>query len=393
MKILFILDEFLPENSGGAANVAFRLAKGLIATGNELLVVTATHDPEKVEKLKIDNVQIEIIFSKQFGRFRNWKNLKNRGILCQSAGIFKDFKPDVVHIHTLHHRFSYGIIGLAKKFAKAVFLTLHDSQIIYNGKLYPKRRICNLNPATNYKITRFDRLKRDGLAFNPFQGFFIKKALKKIDKIFAVSNALKSALEVNGVSNIEVTHNGINTDEWVDGEANGNNILFAGRVGEAKGIKVLTNAFGKIKSEISDAKLLIVGDGSSRTSDNKNIRILPWQSGESMKKIFSEVAVVIVPSLYLDPFPTVNLEAMAAGKPVVGTCFGGTPEAVVDNKTGYIVNPYNEKEMAEKIIDLLKNPEKAARFGNNGRERVKNVFSLKKQVQKTLEWYKKFIEK
>ena len=69
MKVLFILDEFLPENSGGAANVAFALAKGLMVAGNELLVVTATHDPEKVGKLKIDNVQIEIIFSKPFSYF------------------------------------------------------------------------------------------------------------------------------------------------------------------------------------------------------------------------------------------------------------------------------------------------------------------------------------
>jgi len=122
MKVLFILDEFLPENSGGAANVAFALAKGLMVAGNELLVVTATHDPEKVGKLKIDNVQIEIIFSKPFGRFRNWKNLKNRGILRQASSFLKDFNPDVVHIHTLHHRFSYGIISLAKKFSKTVVL-------------------------------------------------------------------------------------------------------------------------------------------------------------------------------------------------------------------------------------------------------------------------------
>jgi len=97
--------------------------------------------------------------------------------------------------------------------SKTVVLTLHDSQTIYNGKLYPKRKICGVSPAANYKITWLDRLKRDGLAFNPFQGFFIKKALKKIDKIFAVSNALKGAIEANGISSVEVIHNGIKVKE------------------------------------------------------------------------------------------------------------------------------------------------------------------------------------
>ena len=110
-----------------------------------------------------------------------------------------------------------------------------------------------------------------------------------------------------------------------------------------------------------------------------------------MRKIISESKMVVVLSLYLDPFPTVNLEAMASGKPIVGTCFGGTPEAVANNETGYIVNPYDEKELAAKIIDLLKNPEKAKLFGTNGRHRVEKFFSLDQQVQKTLEWYKKFL--
>lgn len=391
MKILFILDEFLPENSGGAANVAFWLAKGLMNAGHELLVLTATNNPESVGEIEIEGIKIRKISTRYFGRLRNFKNLKNRDILEKAEKVFEEYRPDIVHIHALNHRFSYGIIGLAKQFSKAVFLTLHDAQTIYNGKLYPKRKICELKPEYDYKISWFDNLKKDKFSYNPFQKFFIKRALKKVDKIFAVSRALKGALEANKISNIEVVHNGINSSEWSYGEAIGNNILFAGRVDEAKGVKALIRAFKTVNYEIPDATLTIVGDGDFKTEKNENIKILPWQSREEMKKLFIGAAVIAVPSLYIDPFPTVNLEAMAAGKPVVGTCFGGTPEAVLDNETGYIVNPYNEKELAGKIIDLLKNPEKTARFGNNGRDRVEKFFSLKKQVQQTLNWYKKFL--
>lgn len=401
MKILFILDEFLPEHSGGAANVAFWLAKGLIKSGRELTVLTATFNPENVGKVEIEGVKIRKILGRPFGKFRNFQNLKNRDILKKTKKFLAEYRPDVVHIHTLHHQFSYEVIDLAKQFSKAVFLTLHDAQTVYNGKLYPKRKICDLNPVYNYKVNWFDNLKRDGFGYNQLQKFFIKRTLKKADKIFAVSNALKGALEANGIYNVETIHNGIDADEWMGGEVIGKNILFAGRVDEAKGVKVLIRAFIMVNSQIPDAKLTIVGDGDfspfggspegEKTEKNKNIKILPWQSREEMKKLFAESAVVTVPSLYIDPFPTVNLEAMAAGRPVVGTCFGGTPEAVVNNETGYIVNPYNEKELVEKIVDLLKNPEKAAAFGKAGRERVEKRFSVENQVEKTLFWYKKFL--
>ena len=401
MRILFILDEFLPENSGGAANVAFWLAKGLIKAGHDLLILTATYNLESVGEIEVGGVKIRKILARPFGRLRNVRNLKNRAVLKETKRVFEEYRPDVVHIHSLHHRFSYGVIGLAKEFSKAVFLTLHDAQTVYNGKLFPKRKICELKPDYDYKISWLDNLKRDDFGYSPFQKIFIKKALKKADKIFAVSSALKSALEVNEISNIEVMHNGINGDEWTKKETGGNNILFAGRVDEAKGVNVLIRVFNAINYEVPNAKLTIVGDGDfspygrssegGKTEKNENIKILPWQSREEMKKLFTGAAVIAVPSLYLDPFPTVNLEAMAAGKPVVGTCFGGTPEAVLDNERGYIVNPYNEKELAGKIIDLLKNPEKSRLFGANGKIRVEKFFSLDQQVQKTLWWYRKFL--
>lgn len=389
MKILFILDEFLPENSGGAANVAFWLAKGLIKAGHDLLVLTATFNLENIGEIEIEGVKIKRVLSRPFGRLRNFKNLKNRLILKEVKKVFREYQPDIVHIHTLHHRFSYSVIGLAKQFSKAVFLTLHDAQTVYNGKLFPKRKICELGPVYDYKINWLDNLKKDGFVYNPFQKYLIKRALKNVDKIFAVSKALKEAIEANGVSNVEVINNGIDAGEWAVSEAANNNVLLAGRVDEAKGLNAMIKAFSAISSEVSDAKLTIVG-GGVKMEQNANIKILPWQSRESMKKLFAEAAVVVVPSLYLDPFPTVNLEAMAAGRPVVGTCFGGTKEAVVNEETGYIVNPYDEKALAEKIIDLLKNKEKAAAFGASGRERVEKVFSLESQVKKTLIWYEKF---
>jgi len=83
------------------------------------------------------------------------------------------------------------------------------------------------------------------------------------------------------------------------------------------------------------------------------------------------------------------MQAMATKKPVVGTCFGGTPEIVKDRVTGYVVNPHNTKMMAEKISEILNNSQKAKEFGDNGYNRLKNEFDLDIQVDNTLKFYKK----
>jgi len=73
----------------------------------------------------------------------------------------------------------------------------------------------------------------------------------------------------------------------------------------------------------------------------------------------------------------VILESMAAGLPVVATAVGGNAEAIVDGITGCLVPPGDATSMAEKIMELLCDPEKAKYWGKRGRDRAKKVFRLK----------------
>jgi glycosyltransferase involved in cell wall biosynthesis len=86
-------------------------------------------------------------------------------------------------------------------------------------------------------------------------------------------------------------------------------------------------------------------------------------------------------------FSNVILESMAAGLPVVATRVGGNPEAVLDGVTGWLVSPRRPEELAAKMIDLLRDPEKTKRWGERGRKRVKERFTIERMVEEHLRLY------
>lgn len=94
----------------------------------------------------------------------------------------------------------------------------------------------------------------------------------------------------------------------------------------------------------------------------------------------------VLPS-HEEGFSNVILESMAAGLPVVATRVGGNSEAVVEGVTGWLVPPRNPALMAEKIVDLLGEPQKAESWGEQGRERIKSLFTVEQMVEKHLTLY------
>ena len=131
-------------------------------------------------------------------------------------------------------------------------------------------------------------------------------------------------------------------------------------------------------------KMLQMAD---RLNIGENIVFSGWIKHSEIKYAYGSSDVVLVLSQYIDPFPTLNLEAMASKKPVIGTVMGGTKEIVIDDKTGYIINPKDIDEVSKKILDLLENKERASAYGLNGFRRVSEKFSIDDWADRTLLCY------
>jgi glycosyltransferase involved in cell wall biosynthesis len=90
---------------------------------------------------------------------------------------------------------------------------------------------------------------------------------------------------------------------------------------------------------------------------------------------------VIDPDGGMDNLPTVIMEAMATGLPVVSTNIGGIPEMVIENETGFLVQPGDAAGMAEAIETVINDSSLAARLGHSGHERARALFSIEKSVR------------
>lgn len=102
--------------------------------------------------------------------------------------------------------------------------------------------------------------------------------------------------------------------------------------------------------------------------------------------------VVVHGHIEPDPFPTVLLEAMALGKPVIASNLGGPREMIEDAATGLLVPPKNLEHLVDAILTLLNDPDHRVRMGQAGALRVHKCFSAERMVRQFEALYTEIIE-
>lgn len=398
MKVVFLADDFPPASFGGAGISTYELALGVKKAGHEVFIITTCRNESEAGESEYHGLKMYKIASDYPERWRAWLSLYNPPVVRQVKEILKELRPDIVHANNIHFHLSYYCLKLAKKYAKAVVWTARDAMAFSYGKLATERYF----KTGDARLSGLDNFLQAGRRYNPFRNICIKRLLRYADAKFAVSDALRSALEQNGIADVAVMRTGADAAEYTaspretedfkrkHGLSDKRIVLFAGRLSGAKGGRAALDAMAAAAKEIPDAVLLVAGgtDGYARLMEKEaslsgtrdNVVFTGWIGREEMKAAHAASDIVLVPSLYLDAFPRTVIEAMAAGKPVVATRYGGAPEIVVDGKTGYVVDPFDVPSLAEKIDGLLHDREKAARFGAAGRERIQAEFDINDTV-------------
>ena len=410
MKILLLNDRIPPEGRGGAEIVAWRLARGLQAAGHHVHVAAATTgDAFEEAREGIPTYHIRAAYPE---RFHPWLSLWNPQTAKPLRQLLARIQPDVVNAHNIHAWLSYHSLKLARDAGCAVVFSSHDAMPFAYGKLRhfvkPDRRAINL-PA-DYRLPALYNLRHNRFRYNPLRNPLIRHYLLNYTHMrTAPSQALADAHAANGMPALEVVHNGIDTAEWARADAakveemrrrldlvDKRVILIAGRLTADKGTQQILRAMDRLRDQQPNMRLLVLTSRdieSQIPAEFQHFRPLicagGWLSGADLRAAYQLADVVTVPSIVFDTFPTVNLEAMALGIPVIATCFGGSREAVVDGTTGYIINPFDTATFADRLQRLLSDAELRAGMGARGRERVRAHFSLAGQVEQMLNIYQR----
>ncbi|WP_417352898.1 glycosyltransferase family 4 protein [Flavobacterium alkalisoli] len=168
-------------------------------------------------------------------------------------------------------------------------------------------------------------------------------------------------------------------------------ITLVGRISRLKGHKWLLKTFTNYLQQ-TKAKLLLVGSpvpGQEFYEDEvyeivqtegleNKVTVLPFT--KSLKQIWDVTDIAVMPSTEAESFGLVALEAMLAKKPVVASNHGGVTEIVVNNETGYLVEPSNEGEFADALLKLINSADLRKELGEKGYERAIAEFSPEKYI-------------
>ena len=249
----------------------------------------------------------------------------------------------------------------------------------------------------------------------------IKYGLHKIDLVIPISDAVRTPLDEAGIysSNIRKIYNGVDTASFNPDNFPVNVLtrdfglkgLLIGIVGqltprsEWKGHIDFLRAAAEVLRTKPDAEVnfvIIGGDTSSPTKSDymsyvRKLENLTSELGISERVTFTgfrsdmpQVMAsldILVSASWAEPFGRTIIEAMASGKPVIGTKAGGAVEIIEDSITGLLVPPKAPTLLAQTMMKLIDNVDARMNMGLAGRKRAEDHFSLRQNVRKTEEIY------
>ncbi len=218
----------------------------------------------------------------------------------------------------------------------------------------------------------------------------------KPEKIFLMPNASNFSGDEN-ISQKEVFSE---NPEFKDKKI----ILFVGRLVEQKGVNYLLKAFLRIKKEIENTVLVIIGKGSHEQELKKIVRDLKIENdvyflgqidNQFLKHYYNMSEICVVPSItdnIVDAWAFVVNEAMSCGKPVIASDATGSAFDMIKNgKNGFIVPEKDSQALYDSIKTILSDEELTEEMGKNSKETVENGFRYKNMVEgfsKAIEYLK-----
>ena len=199
--------------------------------------------------------------------------------------------------------------------------------------------------------------------------------------VIALSRYLRYLAIKYGAKKVVVVSQGVDTNLFkpMNGKK-GWDLLYVGRISKEKNLPMLFEVFRELKREVGDLRLCIVGDGPERENlereySGDGVFFAGYVEHNDLPKFYNMAKIFVLASLS-EGLPTVIMEAMACGLPVVATDVGGVSEIVLDGKTGFVVSLEDEDNFRSKLRLLLTEAKLRARIGKNSMRFIMRKHSI-----------------
>jgi glycosyltransferase involved in cell wall biosynthesis len=347
----------------GGQLVALRLAHAAAAAGHDVAFVSPTAGPF-TERTEAEGFTTHVV---ALG------GALDAAAARRLRSVLRDERTDVLHTHT---HFSLNAVGrIGGRTAGARVIAHMHIENVFRSSPSARRAQIAVDNATARLCTW----------------------------IVAVSDATRDALVAQGypeASTITV-HNGIEPRDaampaMLEPTPPGPVLLEVGRLCDVKGQRELVAALPRLAR--TDVTLLLAGDDIEtggafrdelvREANELGVadRVRFLGRRDDVPSLLAASDALVLPS-WAEGLPLVVLEAMAAGRPVVASAVGGTPEAVVEGETGLLVPPQDVPALVRALDALLADSDRAAALGEAGRARVRERFDADAAAQRILGLY------
>ncbi len=304
----------------------------------------------------------------------------------------KDFEPDVVQIHSLFE-VSPSVLFLLKRYPTV--LTIHGAEDYTRGLLlwaFPLRFFKHPHDLTRKNLTFAGWLH---YLYHVLVSIPVYRlGFRNVDRFVVFSTYMQLILRDEGIESV-VVPNATELFEPIPIDTKGAKILYVGRLEKIKGVHDVLEALPAVLREHPQAHMTIAGRGEYeqelrdfvRTQGlDKYVTFAGHLTRDQLYEEYKKCTVLVVPSVWPEPFGKIGIEAYSVGRPVIASDVGGISEWLTDGETGYLVPAQDSKAFAQKLNTLLENEELLQTMSHKALERAQE-FSIEEHARRIVAVY------
>lgn len=287
---------------------------------------------------------------------------------------------------------------------KAVLAAEQFDVVHVHEPLMPLLPIQFLRFSEAVNVGTFHAAKDGGNRLYQYSKTILKRYFRRLDGKIAVSPAAERLVGRYFSGYFNIIPNGVTLGRFTgqaplpqlrDGHLN---ILFVGRMEKRKGLKYLLRAYTRVKSELPNARLIVVGDGKLRAGYERSIRqagvedviFAGYVGDEELGRYYASADVFCAPNTGNESQGYVLLEAMAAGRPVIASNIEGFAGVITHGVEGFLVLPEDPEALALSLVHMLADDDLREEMGRRARARAE-AFGWDRVAQRVLSYYERLL--